>query len=281
MPKFHTALNNDHVDFINAQPLFYVASAPYAGDHINISPKGQPSQTFSILNPTTVAYLDATGHGCETIAHVYENGRATLLFSSSGINAKTLRLFCSARVVEKWDQHFNALRAKMASENGDTVDITGARAIIVLKIKKVMTSCGFSTLPGVEEGGDATAFADHEEEGGRETAARETLEAWAAKKIERKEMMDFQKLNNAYSMDGLPGLRSARQAQDQNFAAVDTKAWLRRVRRQWDAVAFGFAVGIVFMILLGLVDFLHIEPRFLTHILNFQRRQMGEYHDEL
>lgn len=226
---------------------------------------------------TTVAYLDATGHGCETIAHVYENGRATLLFSSSGINAKTLRLFCSARVVEKWDQHFNALRAKMASENGDTVDITGARAIIVLKVKKVMTSCGFSTLPGVEEG-DATAFADHEDES-RE--GRETLEAWAAKKIERKEMMDFQKLNNAFSMDGLPGLRSARQAQDQNFAAEDTKAWLRRVKRQWDAVALGVGLGIFLMIVLGLVDFIHIEPRFLTHILNFQKRQMGEYHDEL
>jgi hypothetical protein len=280
MPKFHTALTDEHRDFINAQPLFYVASAPYAGDHINISPKGQPSQTFSILNPTTVAYLDATGHGCETIAHVYENGRATLLFSSSGIKAQTLRLFCSAKVVEKWDHHFNALRAKMASENGDTVDITGARAIIVLKIKKVMTSCGFSTLPGVEEG-DATAFANHEEE--EKGGGRETLEAWAAKKIERREMMDFQKLNNAYSMDGLPGLKSARASQDQNVAVEDTKAWLRRVKRQWDAVAMGFGLGIVFMILMGLIDVLHIEPRFLYHLLDFQRRQMNgaEFHDEL
>lgn len=276
MPKFHTSLNNDHVEFINAQPLFYVASAPWAGDHINISPKGQPSQTFSILGPNTVAYLDATGHGCETISHVYENGRVTLLFSSSGVNAKTLRLFCSGRVVEKWDQHFNQVRAKMASENGDTVDITGARAIIVLKIKKVQTSCGFSTLPGVEDG-DATAFADHEED----RDGRETLEAWAAKKIERKEMMDFQKANNIESMDGLPGLRSARAAQDQNFAIEDSKAWFRKVSRQSDAVAFGVGLGVLLMILLGLIDFIHIDPRFLTHILNFQKRQMGFGHDEL
>lgn len=276
MPKFHSSLNDDHVAFINAQPLFYVASAPYAGDHINISPKGQPSQTFSILGPKTVAYLDATGHGCETISHVYENGRVTLLFSSSGINAKTLRLFCSGRVVEKWDQHFNQVRAKMASENGDTVDITGARAIIVLNIKKVQTSCGFSTLPGVEDG-DATAFADHEEE----RDGRETLEAWAAKKIERREMMDFQKANNAMSLDGLPGLMSARNALDQNIAIEDTKAWFRKVSRQWDAVALGVGFGFIIMILLGLVNFIHIEPRFLTHILNFQKRQMGFGHDEL
>lgn len=278
MPKFATSLTNDHVEFINAQPLFYVASAPWAGDHINISPKGQPSQTFSILNPTTVAYLDATGHGCETIAHVYENKRVTLLFSSNGINAKTLRLFCTGRVVEKWDQHFNQVRAKMASENGDTVDITGARAIVVLKINKVMTSCGFSTLPGVDEG-DASAFADHEEDGERE--GRETLEAWAARKIERKEMSQFQKVNNTRSMDGLPGLRSARQALDENFAVEDTKAWLRKVSRQWDTVLFGIWLGFVIMVALSLVDFIHIDPRFLTHILNFQKRQMGFGHDEL
>ncbi|KAF3040918.1 hypothetical protein E8E12_006789 [Didymella heteroderae] len=276
MPKFHSSLNNDHVEFINAQPLFYVASAPWVGDHINISPKGQPSQTFSILGPNTVAYLDATGHGCETISHVYENGRITLLFSSSGLHAKTLRLFCSAKVVEKWDQHFNELRAKMASENGDSVDITGARAIIVCRIKKVQTSCGFSTLPGVE-GGDATAFADHEED----KDARETLEAWAAKKIERREMMDFQRANNARSLDGLPGLKSARLSQDQNIAIEDTKVWLQRVSRQWDAVVLGVVLGMLFMVLLGLVDFIHIEPRFLTHILNFQKKQMGDYHDEL
>ncbi|KAJ8105350.1 hypothetical protein OPT61_g10233 [Boeremia exigua] len=239
-------------------------------------PKGQPSQTFSILGPNTVAYLDATGHGCETISHVYENGRVTLLFSSSGVNAKTLRLFCVGRVVEKWDQYFNQLRAKMASENGDTVDITGARAIIVLRIQKVQTSCGFSMLPGVEDG-DATAFADHDED----KDGRETLEAWAAKKIERKEMMDFQKLNNTTSLDGLPGLRSARMAQDQNFAIEDTKAWFRKVSRQWDAVLLGVGLGFIIMVLLSLVDFIHIDPRFLTHILNFQKRQIGYDRDEL
>lgn len=276
MPKFYSSLNSDHVAFINAQPLFYVASAPWVGSHINISPKGQPSQTFSILGPNTVAYLDATGHGCETIAHVYENGRLTLLFSSTGLSAKTLRIFGQARVVEKWDQHFNELRAKMASENGDSVDITGARAIIVLKISKVQTSCGFTTLPGVEDG-DATAFADHDEE----KDSRETLEAWAAKKIERREMNDFQRANNARSLDGLPGLKSARSAEDQNVALEDTKVWLQRVSKQWDAVVLGVVLGMLLMVLLGLVDFIHIEPRFLTHILNFQKKQMGDYHDEL
>jgi hypothetical protein len=93
--------------------------------------------------------------------------------------------------------------------------------------------------------------------------------------------MDFQKLNNAKSLDGLPGLKSARLAQDQNFAIEDTKVWFRRVSKQWDAVLLGVGLGMFIMVLLSLVDFIHIEPSFLTHILNFQKRQMGDYHDEL
>jgi hypothetical protein len=77
------------------------------------------------------------------------------------------------------------------------------------------------TLPGVEEG-DATTFANHEEE--EKGGGRETLKAWAAKKIKRREMMDFQKLNNAYSIDRLLGLKSARASQNQNVAVRDTKA---------------------------------------------------------
>lgn len=55
-----------------------------------------------------------------------------------------MRLFCKGRVVEKWDAFYQQVRAKMASENGDSIDITGARAIIVLKVQKIQTSCGFA-----------------------------------------------------------------------------------------------------------------------------------------
>jgi hypothetical protein len=255
MVKLYPALNSSHVDFINEQSVFYVATAPWAGDHISISPKPNPSQNFCVLNPTTVAYLDLTGSGCETIAHIYENGRATVMFSSHGSSPTIMRLFGAARVIEKWDQHFQELRAKIQTENGDDVDMTGARAIIVLKISKVHVSGGFSLDQ------DALAIVDQvldEEEGSDDKAS---------------DPFDLQ------SMDGLPGLHSARQAIDQNVAVEDTKAWFRKVSRQQDAVALGVGLGMLLMILLSFVGFLHIEASFITHILEYQKRQIA--HSEL
>lgn len=284
MVKFYPSLNESHVDFITNQPLFYVASAPWAGDHINISPKGHPSRTFSVLGPNTVAYLDATGSGCETISHVYENGRVTLLFSDFGSSPKIIRLFCQGRVVEKWDAYYNQLRARMATENGDEVDITGARAIIVLKVKKVQTSCGFR-LPSLasnsdavsQGGGDATTIVDHaaESDAPVDASERDTLDDWARKQVEKRELGDFQKRCNHRSLDGLPGMMSVRRSYDENIAVEDTKAWLRKVSRQQDAVALGFGLGLLFMVVLSLVGVLSIRPIFIEHILNFQKRQMG------
>lgn len=284
MVKFYPSLNDSHIEFITSQPIFYVASAPWAGDHINISPKGHPSRTFSILNPNTVAYLDATGSGCETISHVYENGRVTLMFCSFGPSPHILRLFCKGRVVEKWDAHYQQLRAKMATENGDEVDITGARAIIVLRVKKVQMSCGFA-LPSLangsaaagEDAGDAVTMADHgsDADAAHDFTPRDTLEGWARKQLEKQELADFQKKSNCRSLDGLPGMMSARRSHDENIAVEDAKAWFRKVSRQQDAVAFGIGLGILFMIVLSLGGVLSIKPIFIEHILNFQRRQMG------
>jgi hypothetical protein len=287
MVKFYPSLNEDHIDFMAKQPLFFIASAPWAGEHINISPKGHASRTFAVLGPKTVAYLDATGSGCETISHVYENGRATIMFSSFGASPQTLRLFCKGRVVEKWDAYYQQIRAKMASENGDEIDTTGARAIIVLRVQKVQTSCGFGLPPKTtsteEAAGDAITYANHEPdaEEGHGSKHHDTMENWARKKIEKQELGDFQKRFNYRSLDGLPGMMSARRSYDENIAVEDTKAWLRKVRRQQDAVALGVGLGVLLMILLSLIGVLSIKPIFLEHILNFQRRQMGEPEDHL
>lgn len=280
MVKYYSSLNEDHLEFINSQPLFFVASAPWAGDHINVSPKGHPSRSFSVLGPNTVAYLDATGSGVETISHVYENGRVTVMFCSFGASPQIMRLFCKGRVVEKWDQHYQEVRAKMATENGDEVDLTGARAIIVLKVQKVQTSCGFGVpiMDGkAEAGGDAVTTVDHDEDstGVKGWKSRDTMDNWARKQVEKKELSDYQKRNNARSLDGLPGMHSARRSYDENFAIEDTKAWFRKVVRQQDAIAFGFGLGFLFVIVLGLVGVLDIQPKFINHILNYQRRQMG------
>jgi hypothetical protein len=285
MVKYYPALNENHVEFITAQPLFFVASAPWAGDHINVSPKGHLSRTFCVLGPNTVAYLDATGSGCETISHVYENGRVTLMFCSFGPSPQIMRLFCKGRVVEKFDHHYQELRAKMATENGDDIDITGARAIIVLKIQKVQTSCGFGVpmmdkvaTASSEATGDAVTVVEHDED----TAAndgwkpRDTMETWARKMLEKQELMDYQKRANHQSLDGLPGMLSARRSLDQNFVIEDTKAWFRKVSRQGDAVLLGVGLGVLLMIFLSIVGIISIRPDFLNHFLNYQRRQMGE-----
>jgi hypothetical protein len=125
----------------------------------------------------------------------------------------------------------------------------------VLKISKVHVSGGFSLDQ------DALAIVDQvldEEEGSHDKAS---------------DPFDLQ------SMDGLPGLHSARQAIDQNVAVEDTKAWFRKVSRQQDAVALGVGLGMLLMILLSFVGFLHIEASFITHILEYQKRQIA--HSEL
>jgi hypothetical protein len=284
MVKYYPSLNEHHVEFITAQPLFFVASAPWAGDHINVSPKGHLSRTFCVLGPNTVAYLDATGSGCETISHVYENGRVTLMFCSFGPSPQIMRLFCKGRVVEKFDHHYQELRAKMATENGDDIDMIGARAIIVLKIQKVQTSCGFgvpimgtTAATPIEATGDAVTMVEHDED----TAAndgwkpRETMETWARKMLEKQELMDYQKRSNHQSLDGLPGMLSARRALDQNFAIEDTKAWIRKVSRQGDAVMLGVGLGVLLMIIASVVGIISIRLPFIHHFLNYQRRQMG------
>ncbi|EMD58391.1 hypothetical protein COCSADRAFT_41894 [Bipolaris sorokiniana ND90Pr] len=284
MVKFYPSLTQEHIDFITKQPLFFVASAPWAGEHVNISPKGHPSKSFAVLGPNTIAYLDATGSGCETISHVYENGRVTVMFSSFGPSPQIMRLFCKGKVVEKWDQYFSQIRAKMSTENGDDVDIAGVRAVIVLKIQTVQTSCGFGVpqianakTDGTDAVGDAITFADHEpdRDDGHGFKPRDTMEGWARKMIEKRELGDYQKQFNHRSLDGLPGLMSVRRAYDENIAVEDTKAWLRKVSRQGDAVALGVGLGVLLMIVLSLIGILSIKPIFLQRILNFQQRQMG------
>ena len=103
MAKVYAQLDDRLRKFILAQPIFFVATAPCpsaAGDggHVNVSPKGY-RDTFAIIGPRTVAYLDLTGSGAETIAHLRQNGRITIMFCSFDRTPKILRLYGSGRVV--------------------------------------------------------------------------------------------------------------------------------------------------------------------------------------
>ena len=117
------------------QPIFFTGSAPLTGKHINISPKGLPSSSFSILKPNLCAYIDATGSGCETISHVHENGRVTIMFCSFDKAPQIMRLFCTARVVEFDEPDFGAWIKRMGEKR-----VTAMRAVIVLDVFKVRTT---------------------------------------------------------------------------------------------------------------------------------------------
>jgi hypothetical protein len=142
MVAFFDSINDDLKEWVLKQSVFFTASAPLAGKHVNLSPKGVPSASFSILGPNQAAYVDATGSGNETISHIYENGRVTIMFCSFAASPRILRFFCKGEVIE-WDQpEFESTWKKM----GIAKPVEGARAIILLDVFKVQTSCGFGVM---------------------------------------------------------------------------------------------------------------------------------------
>ncbi len=136
MGKLSEALTPQQIEFIRAQKLFFVGTAPLSADgHVNISPKGMDS--FAVLDPTTVAYLDVTGSGVETIAHVKENGRLVIMFCAFEGSPLILRLHGTARVVEAGDPAFAELRPHFG-------ELPGVRSIIQLDVTRIADSCGWN-----------------------------------------------------------------------------------------------------------------------------------------
>jgi hypothetical protein len=176
MGKLFDAITSDHEAFIRKQHIFFVGSAPLEADgHVNLSPKGH--DVFRIFSPTQVGYLDLTGSGNETSAHLMENGRITFMFVAFDGAPMILRLYGTGRVVlpdtPEWEElatHFDLL--------------PGARQIIMADLHAVKTSCGFS-IP----------FYDYKEE-------RDTLKKWAVQRGDS--LVDYHREKNASSMDGLP-----------------------------------------------------------------------------
>ncbi len=133
MAKFFTELDDKLTGFIHQQHLFFTATAPVEG-RINLSPKGM--DTFRVFDNHTVGYLDLTGSGNETAAHLLENPQMTIMFCSFGEQPLILRLYGTARMVRSadadwadWLAHFDALPS--------------LRQIVLLTVQSVQTSCGF------------------------------------------------------------------------------------------------------------------------------------------
>ncbi|EWC45675.1 hypothetical protein DRE_05236 [Drechslerella stenobrocha 248] len=238
MPKFYPSFPENLQQWALAQPLFFTASAPLSGAHVNLSPKGLPAASLAILSPSTLLYLDGTGSGCETISHLYENGRITIMFVSFDKSPRILRLFCRGRVIEKGTPEYDLLRPQLGAvpatttattatdektSEGDT-GITTARAIIYCDIFKVQTSCGFGV----------PLFLDGRWED------RPTLTSTGAKLVKAGKLHEFQDHWNVRSLDNLPGLRNARRRKGEWMTAVQVRALLARI---W-TYPFFFVVGI-------------------------------------
>src|SRR5262245_1815614 len=122
-------------EFLESQPVFFVATAPASTDeHVNVSPKGLDS--FRVLGPHQVAYLDLTGSGIETISHLRENGRITLMFCAFSGNPDIVRLQGTGRVVRAEDPEAEPLLARFP-------ELPGVRAVIVVDVRRVASSCGY------------------------------------------------------------------------------------------------------------------------------------------
>lgn len=175
MAKVFSEMSPSHQQFIQNQQLFFVATAPVKGEHVNMSPKGL--DTFEILSPQRVAYLDLTGSGNETSAHLLENGRVTVMFCSFDRQPLILRLYGTGTVVLPDTGLWSELFARFPA-------LPGIRQIIVIDIHRVQTSCGYG-VPLYEYQGQ-----------------RPTLPLWAEKKGPEA-LADYQLKKGSTSIDGL------------------------------------------------------------------------------
>jgi hypothetical protein len=169
--------------WIERQHLFFVATAPLATDGlINCSPKGM--DTFRILGPREVAYLDLTGSGIETVAHARENGRIVFMFCAFDGPPKIVRLHGMAEVCFPGSPPYDSLRSLFP-------EYIGSRAIVRARLARISDSCGYA-VPQYRYGGD-----------------RHTLMRWSESKGEDG-LTHYRQAKNARSLDGLPGLAAER-----------------------------------------------------------------------
>ncbi|MFC4128010.1 pyridoxamine 5'-phosphate oxidase family protein [Nocardia rhizosphaerae] len=137
MAKVFDRIDDKLRAFIGDQPMFFVGTAPSSGGHVNVSPKGY-RDTFAVVDDHTIAYLDLFGSGSETIAHLRDNGRITVMFCSFGRVARILRLFGAGRVVRPDDAEFATLAGHFGTGH------TGVRAIVTISVDRIADSCGWS-----------------------------------------------------------------------------------------------------------------------------------------
>jgi predicted pyridoxine 5'-phosphate oxidase superfamily flavin-nucleotide-binding protein len=178
MGKVLDAVDDRLASFLRAQPVFFVATAPRGeAGRVNVSPKGVEG-TFCVVDERCVAYADITASGAETIAHLRDNGRITLMFCAFADPPRVVRLHGRGRVVSLYDDGFAAWVRRFPERRG-------VRAVIVVDVERVSTSCGFGVPLMTYAGERATLAAGVERRGDQG-------------------LVDYRRRHNQRSIDGLP-----------------------------------------------------------------------------
>ena len=183
MAKVFTEIDDRLRSFIEAQQMFFVATAPSTNGHVNVSPKGLKN-TFAIVDAHCVAYLDLTGSGAETIAHIQDNQRITIMFCAFEGPPRIVRIYGKGEVVLPSNDDFAALRSQFAT-------YSGVRAIIRVHATRIADSCGYAVPLYQYEG------------------QRDQLTRWADRKGEDG-IAAYKAEHNERSIDGLPALPSTK-----------------------------------------------------------------------
>jgi hypothetical protein len=180
MAKVFDGIDERMRAWLDRQAMFFVGSAPLSADgHVNISPKGMRG-TFQVIDEHTVAYLDLTGSGIETMAHLRENGRIVLMFCAFDGPPRIVRLWGRGTAYPAGSAEFGALLAGVRGAH------PGARAVVRVAVSRVADSCGYA-VPLMSL-----------------TDERDLLHRWAGRK-DPDELERYRRDHNATSIDGLPG----------------------------------------------------------------------------
>jgi len=178
MAKTYDAFVPKIRDFIEKQKVFFVATAPAGAEgHVNLSPKGIQG-TFAIVDDRTIAYLDFTGSGVETIAHIRENGRICVMFCAFDGAPRIVRVHGTGDAIEPGDPEFDSLVTRFD-------DFPIVRSIIRIRANRISDSCGYG-VPLYDYKGE-----------------RDQLQRWAESKG-ADGVAKYQRDNNTESLDGLP-----------------------------------------------------------------------------
>src|SRR3954447_5370248 len=188
MGRIYDGIDGHLQEWIARQAMFFVATAPAGeGGHINVSPKG-PIGSLRVLDERTVAFLDIVGSGAETIAHLRENGRIVVMLCAFDGPPRILRLHGSGRVVLADDPEFEAL---LAAGFHEPAAPEARRALIVVDVTRVATSCGYGVPLMSHEG------------------QRPHSDLWAAKRLRTHgpdALRAYEAEHNFASIDGLPAI---------------------------------------------------------------------------